>query len=92
MKPLKEFEYYLEKGIVKKQSPDLSRARDLINESERKLDSLNLILDKIGILDSNANDLIESCYDIKKTMCHPHLKVWVCDRHLFLGCSKIEDK
>jgi len=18
-------------------------------------------------------------------MCHPHLKVWVCDRHLFLG-------
>ena len=29
---------------------------------------------------------------IKKTMCHPHLKVWVCDRHLFLGCSKIEDK
>ena len=28
--------------------------------------------------------------NIKKTMCHPHLKVWVCDRHLFLGCSEIK--
>jgi len=43
--------------------------------------------------------LVEACirraaslHSIKKTMCHPHLKVWVCDRHLFLGCSKIEDK
>ncbi|MDP2925067.1 MAG: hypothetical protein Q8N99_01720, partial [Nanoarchaeota archaeon] len=28
---------------------------------------------------------------IKKTMGHPHLKVWVCDRPLFLGCSRIEN-
>ena len=27
---------------------------------------------------------------IKKTMCHPNLKVGVCERHLFLGCSEIK--
>jgi len=36
--------------------------------------------------------LKEEFPNIKKTMCHPHLKVWVCYRHLFLGCLEIKNK
>ena len=64
MKPIKEFEYYIKKGVVKKQSPNTSRANDLINESERKLSQIKRIINKIGIDNGNANDIIESCYDI----------------------------
>jgi hypothetical protein len=64
MKTLKHFEEYLEEGIVKKQTPDNSRAENLVKESERKSNSLKLILEKIGITDENANDIIEYCYDI----------------------------
>jgi len=64
MKLPKEFEYYIKKGVVKKRTPDINRARDLIEEAERKLNSLNMNISKIGILDENANDIIEFCYDI----------------------------
>ncbi len=64
MKSLKQFEEYLEEGIVKKQTPDESRAESLLKESERKSDSLKLILNKIGITEENANDIMEYCYDI----------------------------
>ncbi|MAG07592.1 hypothetical protein CMI46_02145 [Candidatus Pacearchaeota archaeon] len=64
MRELKEFEEFLKKGIVKKQTPDEARAKDLNEEAERKFGSLNMILDKIGLSDENANDIIEICYDI----------------------------
>lgn len=64
MRGLKEFREYLKKGVVRKKSPDNNRAKDLVDEAERKYNSLKVILDKIGINDQNANDLIESCYDI----------------------------
>jgi len=64
MKPLKTFEEYHKKGIVKKQRPNKLRADDLVKEAERKSSSLIILLDKIGLNDENANDIIEDCYDI----------------------------
>ena len=64
MKPLEQFEDYLKKLIVKKQSPDKLRADSLINEAERKSESLKTMLEKIGLNDDNSNDIIEICYDI----------------------------
>jgi len=59
-----DFDEYLKRGVVKKQTPDKSRTQDLIRESERKFNSLNKVLDKIGLSDENANDVVEYCYDI----------------------------
>lgn len=64
MNPLKNFEDYIKSGIVKKQTPDRPRALDLVSESERKFDSLKLYLNKIGLDNKNANDIIETCYSI----------------------------
>jgi len=61
---MKEFREFLEKGIIRKQSPNNPRARDLVQESERKEKSLKQILDKIGLTNDNANDIIEYGYDI----------------------------
>tara|TARA_Y100000310_G_C20641692_1_gene794311 strand:- start:524 stop:955 length:432 start_codon:yes stop_codon:yes gene_type:complete len=64
MKSLKTFDEFLKLRIVKKQSPDIARATDLINESDRKYNSLNRTLRDTGLDNQNANDIIESCYDI----------------------------
>jgi hypothetical protein len=42
MNPLRDFEEYIKQGIIKKQSKDVSRAEDLIKESERKFSSLKI--------------------------------------------------
>ena len=64
MKPLKKFGEYVELGVVKKQSPDVQRANNLISEADRKSNSLNRTLKDTGLDDENANDIIEFCYDI----------------------------
>jgi len=61
---MKEFEEFVRKGIIKKQSANLSISRDLLEESERKYNSLKIILGKIGLKEENANDIVEYCYDI----------------------------
>ena len=61
---MKEFKEYLEKRVVTRKTRDLSRAKDLIEESERKYNSLKEINEKIGIKEENANDIIEACYNI----------------------------
>lgn len=40
------------------------RAKNLLLESERKMNSLKENIDKVGIHDNNANDYVEYCYDI----------------------------
>lgn len=64
MKPIKQFGEFIREGIVKKQTPDKSRAEFLVNESKRSYSFLLDSLKKIGITDNNANDYIKSCYDI----------------------------
>lgn len=63
MRPVKPFSEFIEKGIVKKVREDKERAKSLISESERKLNSLKEQLEKIGIKEENANDYVEYCYD-----------------------------
>lgn len=64
MKPLRKFKEYLELGSIKKQKPDEQRAYFLEKEAERKKKSLIEFLEKIGLKEENANDIIENCYDI----------------------------
>jgi len=64
MSGLKPFRWYVETGVAKKISPNISRAKNLMQESERKESSLREILKKVGLSDSNANDIVEYCYDI----------------------------
>jgi len=64
MSRVREFDEYIEKGIVKKQTPDKSRAEFLIKEAERGFANLTEQIDKMGIGNNNANNLIKDCYDI----------------------------
>src|SRR3989344_4171277 len=61
---IKTFEEYIQRGIIKKISRDNQRAKSLIIESERKMNSLKEKLEKISIKNENANDFVEYCYDI----------------------------
>lgn len=64
MKAIKNFDDFVKEGIVKKQSPNKSRAEFLKNESEK---SYAFLLEKIKVFDitvQTANDLVKSCYDI----------------------------
>jgi len=58
------FGEYVGSGVVKKRTPNKSRSLDLIREAERKFNSLSKVLDKIGLSNENANDVLEDCYDI----------------------------
>ena len=64
MRYLKSFEDFIKEGIVKRVTIDKERAKSLAKESERKMNSLNEQLEKIGVKDENANDYIEYCYDM----------------------------
>ncbi len=63
MRAIKNFEYYLKSDIVKRVKKDVERAKSLLIESKRKINSLKEKLQKIGIKDENANDYVEHCYD-----------------------------
>ena len=64
MKSPRKFREYIEDKIVKKQSPDSSRSKSLIKESENSYEYLMEIKEKIGITDKNANNIIKDSYDI----------------------------
>ncbi len=64
MKYVKAFEEFIKEGVIRKVTVDKERAKSLILESERKNDSLDENLEKIGVKDANANDYVEYCYDI----------------------------
>lgn len=64
MKAIRKFEEFIRENIVKKQTPDKSRANFLIKESERSYNQLLELLKNIKMTDENANIFIKSCYDI----------------------------
>lgn len=64
MRPIKSFEEFLKDGTVKKQTPDKSRAKFLVEESSQNYAFLLDLVKKIGMTDVNANILIKLCYDI----------------------------
>lgn len=64
MRPLKNFEDFIEDNIVKKQNPNLSRASFLIKESEKTLRGLNKRVKVMGIDEDNINSILKDCYDV----------------------------
>ncbi len=64
MSAVKNFDECIKKNIVKKQSPDKSRAEFLIKESDQNYQLLMEMIDKLKISDNNANMFIKSSYDI----------------------------
>ncbi|MEM4398114.1 MAG: hypothetical protein QW757_05845, partial [Candidatus Woesearchaeota archaeon] len=70
---LKTFEDFIKEGIVKKITPDIERAKNLILESERKQKVMNEMIKNIGIDDSKANDYIEYCYNIIMFLLRAHM-------------------
>lgn len=64
MKPIKKFEEFIYEGIVKKQSPDLSRANFLDSESEKQYKFILKLVESFGITEENANSLIKLSYDV----------------------------
>jgi len=64
MKAIKDFEYFIGEGVVKKQKPDKSRAEFLIREAEQGRDYLHKLIEKMHVDDRNANNYVKECYDI----------------------------
>ena len=64
MKSIKSFEEFVKEGIVKRQSPDKSRAEFLIKESEQNYQYIFELIKKMGINEINSNDYIKKCYDV----------------------------
>jgi len=64
MKLPKEFEHYLQRGIIRKFTPDKPRSKFLIEESETSLKGLKERVEIMGINNKNANSIIKDCYDI----------------------------
>lgn len=64
MKEVKNFDEFIKNGIVKKVKPNPSRINDLNAKAEKKKESLQERIDKIELTEGNAEDYIESCYDI----------------------------
>jgi len=73
MNPPKDFDYYLNKGIIRKCSINKSRADFLIKESETSMRGLNKRLEAMGIDEDNANSIIKDCYDIIMEMIRANL-------------------
>lgn len=64
MNIIKNFKEFINKGIVKIQTPDKHRAEFLTKESEQNYFYLLELIEKIGVNNNNANHYIKSCYDI----------------------------
>ena len=63
MRLLKQFEEFINEGIVSKRTPDSSRAESLVSEARKRKRFLDEMSQKMNITDENANYFIENCYD-----------------------------
>ncbi len=61
---IKNFREYINEGSVKKISPDIQRAKNLIKDSERKIRVLGRQIKKLGIDDEMSNEYVITCYDV----------------------------
>ena len=64
MRLLRNFDEYVIDGVVKKRTPDIGRARSLIEQTENRSKFLAEMSEKIGLTDENANYFIEYSYDV----------------------------
>ena len=63
MRHLRPFEEFVKDGVVKRIAVNKERAKSLVSESERKMRSIKMQLEKIGLNEDNANDYVEYCFD-----------------------------
>ena len=64
MSAVMNFNEFIKNKVVKIQTPDKSRAKFLIKESENSYNVLLELIKKIRLEDENANMFVKSCYDI----------------------------
>ena len=64
MRNVKSFEEFEQEGVARKVTPDPQRAKNLIFQAQRKLSTLNINIEKVGITPENATDYVEHCYDV----------------------------
>ena len=64
MRAIKDFKEFVKENIIKKQSPDKSRAEFLVEESKKSYKLLLIKIKKLKVTDQTANDFVKSCYDI----------------------------
>lgn len=64
MKAIRQFDDFLKEGIVKKQTPNISRAKFLVEDSAKTYAFLLKKIDIFAITDETSNDIVKSCYDI----------------------------
>src|SRR3989338_8835960 len=60
----REFEEYLQDGIIRKSSVNIPRSEFLINEAEKSFRGLNKRIEVMGIDEDSANSIVKDCYDI----------------------------
>ncbi len=61
---IKNFKEYINEGIVRKITPDIQRAKNLIKDSERKIRVLGRQIKNLGIDDEMSNEYVIICYDV----------------------------
>jgi hypothetical protein len=64
MKPIKDFEDYIEEGIITKKQPDISRSNSCLKEAKKTEEFIEEIIYTIRIHDKNANSVIKLLYDV----------------------------
>ena len=64
MKKVKSFDEFIKNGIVKKVALDTNRLLNFVRKAERKYESIGERLNKLGITKKNAEEYVESSYDI----------------------------
>jgi hypothetical protein len=60
---MKKFEEYISKGKVKKVNPDLSRAKSIIEEAQKREKFISLLNKNVPLTDDTANYFVENIYD-----------------------------
>lgn len=73
MKPLPQFEHYLQQGIVKKQAPDKSRANNLRVISLQEEIFLKSTIKQFSITDDNAGTIVKNAYDVIMERIRAHM-------------------
>ena len=61
---MKDFQYFINQKIVRKQNPNKARADFLIKEAEQNYSFLLEMVDKIGVSEKNANNFVKNSYDM----------------------------
>ncbi|HLC95966.1 MAG TPA: hypothetical protein VJH97_01460 [Candidatus Nanoarchaeia archaeon] len=69
----KDFDEYVQKGVMRKCSIDKPRAEFLLQEAQKSFKGLTKRLSVMGIDEETANSIVKDCYDILMELLRAHL-------------------